>query len=53
MIKGEINSGIQSDLSNENLLDFEVLEIDYLKKEIILLNGDKKYKCEILKENSI
>lgn len=53
MIKGVINSGIQSDLSNENLLDYEVLEINYLKKEIILLNGNKKYKCEILKENSI
>ena len=51
MIKGVINGGIQSDLSNENLLDYEVLEINYLKKEIILLNGIKKYKCEILKEN--
>ena len=39
MIKGVINSGFQSDLSNENLLDFEVLEIDYLKKEIVLVNG--------------
>ena len=53
MIKGLINSGIQSDLSDENLLDYEVLEINYLKKEIILLNEDKKYICEILKENSI
>ena len=51
MIKGVINSGIQSDLSYENLIDYEVLvEINYLKKEIILIN-DKKYKCEILKEN--
>ena len=39
MIKGVINSGIQSDLSDENLLDYVVLEINYLKKEIILLNG--------------
>ena len=51
MIKGEINSGIQSELSYENLIDYEVLEINYLKKEIILLNGIKKYKCKILKEN--
>ena len=48
MIKGVINSGIQSDLSNENLLDYEVLEINYLKKEIILLNGDKKYKLSLI-----
>ena len=52
MIKGEINSGVQSDLSNENLLAFEVLEVDYLKKEIVLVNGYKKYNCEILKENN-
>ena len=51
MIKGVINSGIQSELSYENLIDYEVLEINYLKKEIILLNGIKKYKCKILKEN--
>ena len=51
MIKGVINSGIQSELSYENLIDYEVLEINYLKKEIILLNGLKKYKCKILKEN--
>ena len=51
MIKGVINSGIQSELSYENLIDYEVLEINYLKNEIILLNGKKKYKCEILKEN--
>ena len=51
MIKGVINSGIQSELSNANLIDYEVLEINYLKKEIILLNGIKKYKCKILKEN--
>ena len=50
MIKGVINNGIQSELSNENLIDYEVLEINYLKKEIILLNGVKKYKCEILNE---
>ena len=49
MIKGVINSGIQSELSNENLIDYEVLEINYLKKEIILINGIKKYKFEILK----
>ena len=51
MIKGVINSGIQSELSYENLMDYEVLEINYHKKEIFLLNGLKKYKCEILKEN--
>ena len=50
MIKGVINSGMQSELSFENLIDYEVLEINYLKKEIILLNGVKKYKCEILNE---
>tara|TARA_Y200000002_G_scaffold235079_1_gene194207 strand:+ start:3005 stop:3487 length:483 start_codon:yes stop_codon:yes gene_type:complete len=52
LIKGVINNGFQSDLSNENLLDFEVLEIDYLKKEIVLVNDHKKYKCQILKENN-
>ena len=33
MIKGVINSGIQSELSYENLIDYEVLEINYLKKK--------------------
>ena len=41
MIKGVINSKIQSDLSNENLLDYEVLEINYLKKKLFYLMGVK------------
>ena len=52
MVKGVINSGVQSNLSNENLLEFEVLELNYLKKEITLFQGNKKYKCKILKEDS-
>ena len=53
MIKGVIKNGAQSELSNEKLLDFEVLKLNYIKKEIVLLKGGKKYKCEILKEDII
>ena len=41
MIKGVINSGIQSELSNENLIDYEVLEINYFKKKLFYLMGVK------------
>ena len=33
MIKGVINNGIQSELSNENLIDYEVSKLTILKKK--------------------
>ena len=53
MITGILNSIVQLDLSQKDLGQFKVLEINYSKKEIILSNGSKKYECKILKENLI
>ena len=53
MITGILNSIVQLDLSQKDLGQFNVLEINYSKKEIILSNGSKKYECKILKENLI
>ena len=53
MITAILNSIVQLDLSQRDLGQFKVLEINYSKKEIILSNGSKKYECKILKENLI
>ena len=53
MITGILNCIVQLDLSQRDLGQFKVLEINYSKKEIILSNGSKKYECKILKENLI
>ena len=51
MITGILNSVVQLDLSQTDSDNFKVLEINYSKKEIVLSNGSKKFKCKILKEN--
>ena len=53
MITGILNSIVQLDLSQRDLGNFKVLEINHSKKEIVLSNGSKKFECKILKENSI
>ena len=52
MIKGVLNGEFQSNLSKDKLNDFEVLEINHEKKEIILQKGSQKFKCKILKKNN-
>ena len=52
MIKGVLNGEFQSDLSKDKLNEFEVLEINYEKKEIILQKGSRKFQCKILKKNN-
>ncbi|MDG1238574.1 MAG: biotin/lipoyl-binding protein [Flavobacteriales bacterium] len=52
MIKGVLNGEFQSDLSKDKLNEFEVLEINYEKKEIILQKGSQKFQCKILKKNN-
>jgi biotin carboxyl carrier protein len=51
MIKGVLNGEFQSNLSKDKLNDFEVLEINHEKKEIILQKGSQKFQCKILKKN--
>ena len=43
MITGILNSIVQLDLSQRDLGNFKVLEINHSKKEIVLSNGSKKY----------
>jgi biotin carboxyl carrier protein len=52
MIKGVLNGEFQSNLSKDKLNDFEVLEINHEKKEIILQKGSQKFQCKILKKNN-
>ena len=52
MIKGVLNGEFQSNLSKDKLNEFEVLEINYEKKEIILQKGSQKFQCKILKKNN-
>ena len=52
MIKGVLNGEFQSNLSKDKLNEFEVLEINHEKKEIILQKGSRKFQCKILKKNN-
>ena len=52
MIKGVLNGEFQSNLSKYKLNEFEVLEINHEKKEIILQKGSRKFQCKILKKNN-
>ena len=52
MIKGVLNGEFQSNLSKDKLNEFEVLEINHEKKEIILQKGSQKFQCKILKKNN-
>ena len=52
MIKGILNGEFQSNLSKDKLYEFEVLEINQEKNEIILQKGSQKFHCKILKKNN-
>jgi biotin carboxyl carrier protein len=52
MIKGVLNGEFQSNLSKDKLNEFEVLEINHEKKEIILQKDSQKFQCKILKKNN-
>ena len=52
MIKGILKGEFQSNLSKEKLNEFEVLEINHEKNEIILQKGSQKFHCKILKKNN-
>ena len=49
MITGILNSNTPLDLNKSSLEKYEILEINYSNKEIILLKNQKKFKCKILK----
>ena len=51
MITGILNSNTPLDLNKSSLEKYEILEINYSNKEIILLKDQKKFKCKILKYN--
>ena len=51
MITGILNSNTLLDLIKSSLEKYEILEINYPNKEIILLKDQKKFKCKILKHN--
>ena len=51
MITGILNSNTPLDLNKSSLEKYEILEINYSNKEIILLKNQKKFKCKILKHN--
>ena len=51
MITGILNSNTSLDLNKSSLEKYEILEINYSNKEIILLKNQKKFKCKILKHN--
>lgn len=51
MITGILNSNTPLDLNKSSLEKYEILEINYSNKEIILLKDQKKFKCKLLKYN--
>ena len=51
MITGILNSNNPLDLNKSSLEKYEILEVNYSNKEIILFKDQKKFKCKILKHN--
>ena len=51
MITGILNSNTPLDLNKSSLEKYEILEVNYSNKEIILFKDQKKFKCKILKYN--
>lgn len=53
MITGILNSNTPLDLNKSSLEKYEILEVNYSNKEIILFKDQKKFKCKILKYNYV
>ena len=51
MIAGILNSNTPLDLNKSSLEKYEILEVNYSNKEIILFKDQNKFKCKILKHN--
>ena len=52
MITGILNSNTPLDLNKSSLEKYEILEVKYSNKEIILFKDQKKFNCKILKHNN-
>ena len=53
MINGKLNDCFQSVLNNQRLNEFEVLDINASKNEIILVKKNQKFICKIIQKDSI
>ena len=53
MINGKLNDSFQSVLNNQRLNEFEVLDINVSKNEIILVKKNQKFICKIIQKDSI
>ena len=51
MINGILNDNFQSFLNNQKLNEFEVLDINISKNEIILIRNNQKFICKILQKD--
>ena len=53
MINGKLNDSFQSVLNNQRLNEFEVLDINVSKNEIILVKKNQKFICKIIQKDNI
>ena len=51
MINGILNDNFQSGLNNQKLSEFEVVDLNFAKKEIILIRNNQKFICNILQKD--
>ena len=51
MINGILNDNFQSGLNNQKLSEFEVVDLNFAKKEIILIRNNQKF-CNILQDDN-
>ena len=51
MINGILNDNFQSSLNNQKLNEFEVVDLNFAKKEIILIRNNQKFICNILQKD--